>query len=172
VTAPPALVRSFDHVAIAVPDLAPAIDLFHRIMGGVFIAGGDDDGKGIRTIQFRFPPGVKIELMQPVRPDSYLHGYLGRHGPGLHHITLFVDDLPAAVARLEEHGYEVVNTSFARPRWKETYLRPRSGFGTLMQLAETDRDWTVPIDPTLTIDDVLAGRIAWIADEPVRRLEV
>jgi methylmalonyl-CoA/ethylmalonyl-CoA epimerase len=165
----PGIVTSLDHVAIAVRDLVPAVDLFHHRLGGQFIAGGDDDTYGMRTMQFRFPPGVKIELMQPLRDDCHLNEFLERRGPGIHHVTVFVDDLGDAIKRLQDASYELVDTSFARRRWQETYLRPRSSFGTLVQVAQTDRDWTVPIDPDITIADVLAGRIAWVDDDPVRR---
>ena len=42
----------------------------------------------------------------------------------------------------------------------ESYIRPKSGFGALIQIVETDERWDVPV-PGLTIEDVLAGRAIW-----------
>jgi methylmalonyl-CoA/ethylmalonyl-CoA epimerase len=166
------LAARLDHVAVAVGDLAAATALFCDVLGGEFIGGGDDDAKGMRSVQLRFAPGIKIELLQPLRPDSAIAAFLNRRGPGFHHVTLFVEDVAEAVAVLEAAGHEVVDTDFSRPSWHETYIRPRSAFGTLVQLATSDRDWSRPINPEITLDDVLAGRVVWVDERPEWRSEV
>lgn len=164
------LVRRFDHVAIAVPDLASALPLYEGLLGGQLIAGGEDDTKRIRTVQLWYPPGVKIELMAPMGDDSYLAGYLARRGPGFHHLTCFVDDVRAAARHLEAHGFETVDTDDSREFWRETYIRPSSGFGALVQLASTDLEWTQPVMPEgATSADVVEGRIRWVDARPIWR---
>lgn len=161
------LVRRFDHVAVAVWDLAEAIVLYHDLMGGELIAGGDDEALRIRTVQLKFPPGVKVELMQPLGPESYLHGYLEKHGPGFHHMTCFVPDVTRAAEVLADAGFETVGTRTTEPYWQETYVRPSSGFGTLIQLASTDLQWEEPVVPTgATVDDILGGRLVWTEARP------
>lgn len=157
-----ALVRRFDHVAVAVRDLAAASRLFIDLLGGELVAGGDDEKIGLRTMQVRFPPGVKIELISPLGDDSYLHAYLDKHGEGFHHLTCLVDDVDEAVGALERAGIETVDTRTGTGVWDETYVRPSSGFGTLVQLAASPLDWTAQMLPDgATSDDVLAGRLSW-----------
>lgn len=164
------IVERVDHVALAVDDLAGAIRLYHDVLGGQLIAGGDDEGLRIRTVQLRFPPGVKIELLSPLDETSYLAGYLAKHGPGFHHLTCFVRSVPEAVDRLTEAGFEVVDTDLgSKPGWRETFVRPSSGFGALVQLAESDLEWSQPLLPDATVDDVLAGRVVWNDARPVFR---
>jgi methylmalonyl-CoA/ethylmalonyl-CoA epimerase len=152
----------FDHVAIAVWDLGEAIALYHGLMGATLIAGGDDESLRIRTVQLKLPPGTKIELLSPLGEESYLHGYLTKHGPGFHHMTCFVEDVEKAAATLAEHGFETVDTSVAKPHWHETFVRPKSAFGTLLQLAASDLEWATPVMPDgAGIEDILAGRIVW-----------
>lgn len=165
---PAGFVQRLDHVAIAVPDLRAAVRLFCDVLGGEFVVGGEDTALGIRTIQLRFAAGSKVELMTPVRADSYLQGYLDRHGPGFHHVALFVDDLTAAVARLQDEGYEVVGIELGRPDWNEAFLRPRSAFGTLVQLVETTVDWA-DFQTDLTLEQVLDGDVVWAQSTPVLR---
>ena len=51
---------------------------------------------------------------------------------------------------------------------KETFVRPSSAFGTLLQLASTDLQWAQPVMPDgAGVDDVLAGRIAWNDARPI-----
>ncbi len=162
----PGIVVRMDHVAIAVSDLAGAVHLYQDVLGGTFIAGGDDESLGIRTAQFRFPPGVKVEFLTPLNEDSYLQRYLSKHGSGFHHLTCFVEDVEVAAKSLEDAGYEVVDTDLTKPGWRETFVRPRSGFGALLQLAESDHEWSVPALPGATADDVLAGRVEWKSARP------
>ena len=164
---PPGIVRKFDHVAIAVHDLAEAVPLYHGVLGGELIAGGDDEGLRLRTLQLRFAPGTKVELMQPLDRGSYLATYLDKHGQGFHHMTCIVDDVSEAVARLEAAGFETVDTDLSsKPSWQETFVRPKSAFGTLLQLARTELEWGRPLVPGATVDDVVAGRLVWNGARP------
>ncbi|MGH9245417.1 MAG: VOC family protein [Acidimicrobiales bacterium] len=162
-------VERFDHAAIAVRDLRAAVGLFCGVLGAEMIHGGDDERLGMRTVQLQFPGGSKIELLQPLAPDTRLARFLDTRGEGLHHITFFVDDVADAERALNEAGFETVDTDLRDPDWRETYLRPRSGFGTLIQLADTARDgWTEPTD-AYTVGDVIEGRILWDGADTVWR---
>jgi methylmalonyl-CoA/ethylmalonyl-CoA epimerase len=154
-------VQRFDHTAIAVNDLRAATDLFCGVMGAQMVHGGDDPNLHIRTIQLVFPEGSKVELVQPLGDDTGVGRFLEKKGEGLHHITFFVDDVVEAEAALKAAGYETVDTHLDDPGWRETYLRPKSGFGALIQLADTNKDnWNEPTT-TYTLEDVLEGRITW-----------
>ena len=73
---------------------------------------------------------------------------------------MLVADLDEAIARVEAAGFETTGTDRSRPWWMETYIRPRSGFGALIQLVETSERWDRPAEG-LGIEDVLAGRAIW-----------
>jgi len=88
----PEQIGRLDHVAIAVSSIRAAVRLFRDGLGGEFVSGGDDDRLGIRSIQYRLPPGVKIKLMEPLREDSLLHRFLDKRGEGFHHLTHRVED--------------------------------------------------------------------------------
>jgi methylmalonyl-CoA/ethylmalonyl-CoA epimerase len=153
-------VERFDHIAIAVRDLARAAELYGELLGGTIVRGGDDLELGIRTIQFKLPPGVKVELLTPIG-DSYLARYIDKHGEGFHHATIFVDDIASAAEAMRERGFEIVDYDDSMPTWQEAFVRPTSGFGALVQLVASTSDWTQPIDG-LTVEGVLAGEWRWI----------
>jgi len=160
-------VRQVDHVAVAVGSLPDALRLFMDTLGGTFVTGGDTERDDIRTVQLKLG-GVKVELMQPIGEDSYLQRFIDKHGQGFHHMTIFVEDLYEAIASLEGAGYEVVDTNPASPLWRETYVRPRSGFGTLLQIVQTDRAWDGPFDG-ITLEAILNGDVVWRDDIPTLR---
>lgn len=161
-------VRGVDHIGIAVKSIPAALRLFGDVLGATFVLGGDDPVYGIRTVQFNLPPGVKIELMMPIRADSYLHGYLNQRGEGLHHLTLFVQDIARTLSALDAARFEVVDTQTDDPKWRVTYVRPTSGFGTLLQIAETEVQWYRPL-PGITLERVLAGDVVWYEERPTLR---
>ena len=149
-----------DHVAIATRNLERAGRLFGEVLGGTFIAGGDDERLEIRTAQFHLPPGVKVEIMQPLSEGSYLNAFIEKHGEGFHHMTTFFDDVAALVPRLEDAGFDTVDADFTDPTWYEVFVRPKLAFGALLQMTQTDQDWSVP-HSHITFEDVAAGRVRW-----------
>ena len=154
-----ALIHKVDHIAIAVSDLREATALFADVLGGRFISGGDNDETGIRLVHLMLP-GMKLELLQPVRADSLLAGHLERKGPGFHHLTLMVDDIPLTIDSLAEHDLRATGTSDPHPRWTETFLPPSSTFGALLQFVSTTLRWDQPAQD-YDLADVLAGHVRW-----------
>lgn len=160
-------VRRIDHIAIAVRDLRAGVALFQGIFGGTFINGGDDPTIDIRTIQFGLPQGIKIELMTPTSPESYLQAFLDKHGEGFHHMTIIVDDVEETIEDITAAGYGLVGTDLEHPAWRETFLRPSQGLG-LLQIVDTVGDWTTPTTQH-TVQDVLDGRIVWHDHQTVKK---
>jgi methylmalonyl-CoA/ethylmalonyl-CoA epimerase len=159
---PPTLadqIQKVDHLAIAVPTVAEAVPLVRDLLGARFLAGGDNLDSGARVVHFALP-GLKLELLEPLRPGTPLADHLDRRGPGFHHLTFFVDDVPTTVDVLQESGFAPVGTSAAQPRWTETYLSPKQTFGALFQFVATTRRWDIPATDH-TLDDVLTGRVVW-----------
>ncbi|MFC5138030.1 VOC family protein [Actinomycetospora rhizophila] len=158
-------VLRLDHVAVAVRDVGAAAALFSGALGGRFLFGGDNDHQGIRVAQFVLPGGMKIELISPLRDDAPVARFLERRGEGVHHLTLLVEDVEVAVARLTGLDYEVVDVDLTSRHWREAFVRPRSAFGTLLQLADTTTRWDEPAASGITLDDVVAGRVVFTEDE-------
>lgn len=150
--------EKLDHVALAVWSIADASRLFIDEFGGQFIGGGDNPYVDVVAVQIKFEPGTKIELLAPLSDQSYLRRYLERHGQGLHHMTVYVEDVAAAAQELVEAGFDVVDTSLDSDDWHETFVRPSASFGVLIQVAWAKERWELPF-PGLALEDVLAGRV-------------
>jgi methylmalonyl-CoA/ethylmalonyl-CoA epimerase len=148
-----------DHVALAVWSIDDTVGLFCDALGARFITGGDNDETGIRLVHLDVH-GMKLELLQPLRDDAPVAHSLERRGPGFHHMTFFVDDIPRTVDALEGHGLPTTGTDVSTPTWSETFIKPAASFGALLQFVSSTRDWgTAATD--FTLDDVVAGRVVW-----------
>jgi methylmalonyl-CoA/ethylmalonyl-CoA epimerase len=143
-------VESFDHTAIAVRDIRAALPLYRDLLGGRPSGFERISDKGFMWLSLRYPNGSQVELLQPTAPDGFLHAFLERYGEGQHHLTFVVRDLKHAVERARAHGLRVVDEDYRNSRWQEAFISPRSAFGTIVQLAQTDlppsereRHWSV-----------------------------
>lgn len=158
----------FDHIAIATWSIRDAYRLFSECLGGVFLSGGDDP-RFMRTLQLSFGT-AKVELMQPTHESSYLNAFLEKKGQGFHHMTLMCDNVEEEIARLTADGYELAEENLAAPTWREVYVRPKSGFGTLIQLVDSTLSWDaaaiVARSNHITPEDVMSGRVVWRDDIP------
>lgn len=125
-----------DHVAVAVRSIAAALPFFMDTLGASFLFAGDEPGQGFRWAQFRYADGTKFELVMPLRPDSFVARFLEGRGEGVHHVTLKVDDIHAAIAHLRANGADPFNISLEHDDWKEAFLHPKDSHGVLVQIAQ------------------------------------
>jgi methylmalonyl-CoA epimerase len=124
----------FDHVAVAVRSIKPALTLYRDALGGDYLMGADQSGTW-RWLQLRYPGG-KVELLEPLG-EGFLSRFLDRHGEGLHHVTFKTDDIHAAIDQVRGKGFELVDVNVDNPHWKEAFVRPSNAHGTLIQIAQS-----------------------------------
>ncbi len=126
----------FDHVAVAVHSIKPALRLFKDALGGEFLMGGEE-GDTWRWFQLKYPGG-KLELLEPLR-EGFLAKFLSERGEGLHHVTFKTDNILEAITHVESLGFELVDKHLDNPDWKEAFFRPSKSHGTLIQVAQSSQ---------------------------------
>jgi methylmalonyl-CoA/ethylmalonyl-CoA epimerase len=127
-----------DHVGIAVESLATALPLFESLTGGLGSAVEEVASQGVR-VAFVGSGAGRLELIEPLGPQTAVGRFLARRGPGLHHIAYGVADLQAALDALAARGVELIDRA---PRagasgHRVAFLHPRSTGGVLIELLET-----------------------------------
>src|SRR4029079_19725357 len=97
-----------DHVGIAVKDLAAALAFYRDALGLDVEAPEEVVSQRVRA---HFVPvgEAKLELLEATAPESPIAKYTAKRGPGLHHITLRVDDIGAALAELKARGARLID---------------------------------------------------------------
>lgn len=141
---PPARV---DHVGIAVRDVDAAEPTL-RALGCTPVHRETLASSGFEWATYVLGDASRLELIAPVDgaggetedSTSFLTRFLADHGPGLHHVTLEVTDVDAAVARLEAAGERVVGYA-VEDGWTEAFVSPQNPTGVLFQLMEYHDDY-------------------------------
>jgi LAO/AO transport system kinase len=128
---------TIDHVGIAVADLAAALAFYRDALGLEVEAPEEVASQRVRA--HFIPAGESaIELLEATADDSPIATYVAKRGPGIHHITLRVDDIRAALARLKEKGVRLIDEA---PRQGAhgslvAFIHPSSAHGVLVELKE------------------------------------
>ena len=144
----------FDHIAIAVPRLAVAPAFLVGELGGTPAHGGLS---GAYTFgQWRFKNGGRLEILEPLGTDGFLHRFIAQRGPGIHHVTFLVPSLRELCDRARAHGYAIVGYDDSDARWQEAFLHPKQALGIVVQLAAAHpgsgdtalRRWAAPPGPS------------------------
>ncbi len=128
---------TLDHVGIAVSDLAQALGFFRDGLG--LEVSPPEEVSSQRVVAQFIPAGTaSLELLQATAPDSPIAKFLSKRGPGLHHITLRVDDIEAALAQLRERNVRLIDEQ-ARPGAegaRVAFIHPSSAHGVLVELKQ------------------------------------
>jgi methylmalonyl-CoA epimerase len=127
-----------DHVGIAVKDLGAALAFYRDALGLDVEAVEEVASQRVRA-QFVAAGEASLELLEATAPDSAIAKYIEKRGPGLHHITLRVDDIRAALAQLKARGAKLVDEQ-PRPGAEGAlvaFVHPSSAHGVLVELKQT-----------------------------------
>ena len=128
---------TLDHIGIAVADLGEALKFYRDALGLEIEAPEEVASQRVRA--HFIPVGESaIELLEATADDSPIAKYVAKRGPGIHHITLRVDDIRAALARLKEKGVRLIDES---PREGAhgslvAFIHPASAHGVLVELKQ------------------------------------
>lgn len=133
------MIGRLNHVAIAVKNLEAATAIYRDMLGATVSEPIAQPVHGV-TVVFVTLPNTKIELLEPLGPDSPIARFLERHPDGgIHHVCYEVDDIIDARDRLKAAGARVLGDGEpkAGAHGKPVlFLHPKDFLGTLVELEQ------------------------------------
>jgi methylmalonyl-CoA/ethylmalonyl-CoA epimerase len=131
----------FDHVSVAVRSIDRAVEFFQRYFPAEVRneRNRDDQVSGSFYWKDLWLGGFSIEFIEdlPGQP-GFVTKFIDKHGEGLHHLSIEVDNLAPAVEHLRRGGVRVVDEQTFGSGSATAFISPRSAFGALIQF------WQVP----------------------------
>jgi LAO/AO transport system kinase len=124
-----------DHLGIAVPSLDAAAAFYEAL--GLHVNHRETVAHEKVSVAMLPVGESRLELLEPIEPDSSVGKFLEKRGPGLHHVALRVPDLAAAVERLRACGARLLG----EPRTGAgghlyVFVHPASTGGVLLELIQ------------------------------------
>ena len=133
------MIGRLNHVAIAVPDLAAAAQVYEQTLGATVSEPQDEPDHGV-TVVFVELPNTKIELLHPLGNNSPIAKFLEKNASGgMHHVCYEVDDIIEARDKLVDAGATILGTGEPRigAHGKPVlFLSPKDFCGTLVEIEQ------------------------------------
>lgn len=125
-----------DHIGIAVKSLDDATKAYESLglaNMGIEVLKDEEVKVGIFEAS-----GTRVELLEPLYPDSTIARFLEHRGEGIHHIGFRVDNLDKTLKLLAEIGIKPVGNEIRRGVGgsKISFLHPKNFTGVLIELVE------------------------------------
>ena len=126
-----------DHVGIAVDDIGAALAFYRDALGLDVQAAEEVPTQRVRAHVIP-AGGAALELLEPTSADSVIAKYVEKRGPGIHHLTLRVEDIQTALDQLKARGIRLVDE---RPRPGAegalvAFIHPSAARGVLIELKQ------------------------------------
>ena len=126
-----------DHVGIAAQDVEQALTFYRDALGLHVEAPEDVPAQHVRV--HSIPAGAAaLELLEATAPESPIARYLAKRGPGIHHVTLRVEDIRTALSQLKARGIRLVDEE-PRPGAEGAlvaFIHPSAAHGVLVELKQ------------------------------------
>jgi methylmalonyl-CoA epimerase len=127
------------HLGIAVDDLDVAILVYSDLFGATLEHRERVEDQGVEAASLRVGES-RIELLQPLGPDTPVGKFLAKRGPGMHHMAFEVEDLTAELDRLKAHDVLLIDEQPRRGLFglQVAFIHPEATGGVLAEFVGND----------------------------------
>jgi methylmalonyl-CoA/ethylmalonyl-CoA epimerase len=133
------MIGKLNHVAIAVPNLAQAAEIYRDVLGAKVSEPHAIPSHGV-TVVFIELPNTKVELLEPLGDKSPIAAFLAKNpSGGMHHMCFEVTDIRAASASLKAKGMRVLGSgepTIGAHNNPVLFLHPKDFNGCLIELEQ------------------------------------
>ncbi len=131
------MIKKFDHVAMIVKDTGKSVSLLSDLFGFQIIESRTEPEQGFKSTLIA-KEDVTLELIEPTGAGGPIQAFVEKRGPGLHHISVRVDDLEEETKRLKALGVHFTGDQPVRVTedTRVIFVHPRSTDGLLIELIE------------------------------------
>jgi len=131
------MLTQIDHVGIAVSDLGEAVERYRRTFGLEPVHRERMDDQGVEEVLFAVGESF-VQLLGALGPDTPVGRFLGKRGPGVHHVGYRVASVADALEHLRAEGVGLIDEA---PRLGSrgttiAFVHPKDTGGVLVELVE------------------------------------
>lgn len=131
------MITKINHIALVVPELESGKQFWADVLG---LTVSHEEHVADQEVDVAFMPVGEsdIELLHPLNDESGVAKFMQKRGPGIHHICLEVDDLPAMLNKLKAAAVPLIDE---QPRTgagghSVAFIHPKGTGGVLVELLQ------------------------------------
>jgi methylmalonyl-CoA epimerase len=129
--------KAVDHIAIAVNDLEEGIRYYSEHFGYQLFERRRTEGRTTAMVSAVMKAGpITIVLLQGASEESQVSKYVQHYGPGVQHIALEVDDLPALAEELKASGVKFDTSVISSPGLRQIFTHRDENSGMMYELIQ------------------------------------
>ena len=131
-----ASIKRIDHVAIAVRDVEQAVQQYVNLLNAVHIRTEilQEKAGPVKVAYMQIGENV-LSLVQSMETGGFIEQHISKHGEGLHHMGLEVDNLEEFIQDVEGKGFKIpLRDEFSNR--SEVVLRPKDAAGVVLQILQ------------------------------------
>ena len=130
-------VLGVEHIGIALSSNEELLNIFKNIFNLDYIGSEVIEDQGVNTDIFNIS-NTKIELLESISKDSPIDKYITKHGQGIHHIALIVENIEFAIEHLIANNITMIDE---KPKlgvegYKIAFIHPKSTPGLLIEICQ------------------------------------
>lgn len=132
------MIRSINHIGIAVKDLEESIELYRKIFQVEDIHRETVEDQKVEVASFLIGD-VRLELTQATAEDSPIAKFISKRGEGIHHIAFESDSVNDDLERISAEGVKLIDekAKLGAHNMLIAFLHPKSTGGVLTELCQS-----------------------------------
>ena len=128
-----AKITSINHIAFAVKNLQDSLHNATEILGGELMMRFESLEDKYEGACVKFGSSI-MSFITSHDPDSFIYKYVEKHGNGIQHIGLEIDNIEQYVENLEKKGVKVDTSEMSDKKFPEALVGSKIGNGVVLQL--------------------------------------
>ena len=128
-----AKITSINHIAFAVKNLHDSLHNATEILGGELMMKFESLEDKYEGACVKFGTSI-MSFITIHDTDSFNYKYVEKHGNGIQHIGLEIDNIEQYVENLEKKGVKVDTSEMSDKKFPEALVGPKTGNGVVLQL--------------------------------------
>ncbi len=134
------MLKSINHIGIAVKDLEHSIEVFKKIFSFDSVHREIVEKQKVSVASFKVGD-VLIELTSPTDESSPIAKFIEKKGEGIHHLAFESDDVNSELIRIKNEGINLINETAQEGAHDMliAFLHPKSTNGVLTEICQSGK---------------------------------
>lgn len=131
------MIKKIDHIGIAVSSIENSLPFYTNILNLQLEGIEEVESENVKVAFIKIGES-KLELLEPLSPESPIAKFIEKRGEGIHHIAIGVSSIEARIKDMKENGIRMLadESKLGAGGAKIAFMHPKSTGSVLYELCE------------------------------------